>query len=131
MWALAPSCQRPRVSYPMSDSISCIRRAKENGSENRSEKPAEVGPGFPFRNHGRISSHDQSVLIAVPRAPYGLSVFRSFSSVRWVFATAEPGVDLDRVAEAAEGADRNRVGLIEGAVAFVDAQILTSSRGLC
>ena len=69
--------------------------------------------------------------MAVPRAPYGLSVFCSFSSVRWVFPTAEPGVDLDRVAEAAEGADRNRVGLIEGAVAFVDEQILTSSRGFC
>ena len=37
MWALAPSCQRPRVSYPMSDSISCIRRTKENGPENRSD----------------------------------------------------------------------------------------------
>ena len=30
---MAPSCQRIRVSYPMSDSMSCIRRAKETGSE--------------------------------------------------------------------------------------------------
>ena len=30
---------RVRVSYPMSDSMSCIRRAKENASEIRSEKP--------------------------------------------------------------------------------------------
>ena len=38
-WAMTPSCQRVRVSYPMSDSMSCIRRAKENASEIRSEKP--------------------------------------------------------------------------------------------
>ena len=28
------------MSYPVSDSMSCIRRAKEHGTENRSDKPA-------------------------------------------------------------------------------------------
>ena len=37
---MAPSCQRLGVSYAVSDSMSCIRRARENGSENRSNKSA-------------------------------------------------------------------------------------------
>ena len=39
-------------------------------------------------------------------------------------ARAERGEDLGRVAEAAEVEERNRVGLIEGALAFVEQQIL-------
>ena len=42
MRAIAPSCGRFRVSYAMSDSMSCIRRSKENGSANRSDKPASI-----------------------------------------------------------------------------------------
>ena len=37
---------RRRVSYPVSDSMSFIRRAKERGTENRSDTPAAVGPVF-------------------------------------------------------------------------------------
>ena len=55
---MAPSCERISASYPMSDSMSCIRRAKENGSENRSGKPAEIGPVFPFRNARRVNGSD-------------------------------------------------------------------------
>ena len=53
---MAPSGERRRVSYPVSDSMSCIRRANENGSENRSDKPAAVGPVSPFRNARRSGS---------------------------------------------------------------------------
>ena len=42
MRAQAPSSRLLRVSYTMSDSMPRIRREKENGSENRSDKPAEV-----------------------------------------------------------------------------------------
>ena len=58
MLAMVPSCQPLRVSYPVSDSMSCRRRAKENGSENRSDKPG--GPVFHSATRGDISSHDQS-----------------------------------------------------------------------
>ena len=60
MSAMAPSCKRLRVSYTVSDSMSCIRRAKENGSENLSDKRAAVGPVFPSAPQDGISSHDQS-----------------------------------------------------------------------
>ena len=39
-----------RVSYPVSDSMSCIRRAKAHGTETRADTPAEVGPVFFFRH---------------------------------------------------------------------------------
>ena len=38
--ARAPSGQRHRVSYPVSDSMSCIRREKQHGSETRADTPA-------------------------------------------------------------------------------------------
>ena len=37
---MAPSGARRRVSYPVSDSMSCRRRAKQLGSETRADKPA-------------------------------------------------------------------------------------------
>ena len=53
MRAQAPSSRLLRVSYTMSDSMSRIRREKENGSENRSDKLAEVGPVCPSATRGR------------------------------------------------------------------------------
>ena len=52
MWARVPSCGRLCVSYSMSDSISCIRQVKENDTENRSDKPADVGPVCPPATRG-------------------------------------------------------------------------------
>ena len=43
-WARAPSGVRRGVSYPVSDSMFCIRRANEHGTENHSDKSAAVGP---------------------------------------------------------------------------------------
>ena len=45
-----PSGPRRRVSYPMSDSMSCIRRAKQHGSETRADKPGRGRLCFPFRH---------------------------------------------------------------------------------
>ena len=50
MRARAPSSTRRRVSYPVSDSMSCIRRAKAHGSETRSDKAGNGRPCFPFRH---------------------------------------------------------------------------------
>ena len=44
---MAPSCERFRVSYSMSDSMSCIRRAKENGTANPPDKPNSSRPCVP------------------------------------------------------------------------------------
>ena len=54
--AMAPSCQRVSVCYPMSYSMSCIRRVSENGSANRSDKPVRGRRCFPFRNVGLINN---------------------------------------------------------------------------
>ena len=54
---MVPSCERLRVSYTMSDSMSCIRRAKENGSEPSPDKPAAVGPVFPSATRG-VDDHE-------------------------------------------------------------------------
>ena len=40
--AKAPSGARRRVSYPVSDSMSCRRRANEHGSETRADTPALI-----------------------------------------------------------------------------------------
>ena len=46
MRTMVPPCGRVRVSYPVSDSMYCIRRAKENGSTNRSDKAGSGRPSF-------------------------------------------------------------------------------------
>ena len=46
----APPGARRRVSYPVSDSMFCRRRANEHGTENRADTPAAGRPCFPFRN---------------------------------------------------------------------------------
>ena len=48
MRAMAPSCEPLCVSCPMSDSMFRIRRAKENGSENRCDKAGRLC--FSFSN---------------------------------------------------------------------------------
>ena len=40
------------VSYAMSHSTPCIRQVKENGTENRPDQPAEVGPVRPAATRG-------------------------------------------------------------------------------
>ena len=50
--ARTPSSTRRRVSYPVSDSLCCRRRANEHGPETRADKPAAVGPGFPSATRG-------------------------------------------------------------------------------
>ena len=48
----------------MSDSMSCITRTNENGSANRSNKPAGVGPVSPSATRALISWHDESLFDA-------------------------------------------------------------------
>ena len=53
MRARAALGERLRVSYAMSHSVFCIRLVKENGTENRPDRPAEVGPVCPSATRGR------------------------------------------------------------------------------
>ena len=52
MRARAASGERLHVSYAMSHSVFCIRPVKENGTENRPDQPAEVGPVCPSATRG-------------------------------------------------------------------------------
>ena len=78
--ARTPSGARRCVSYPVSNSLSCIRRAKQHGSESRADKPAEVGPGFPFRHVRRtcgtatpwaMTTYSTTFGMAATHAPHG------------------------------------------------------------
>ena len=53
--ARAPSGARHRVSYPVSDSMSCIHRACQHGSETHADTPSSGRPCFPFRHVRRRS----------------------------------------------------------------------------
>ena len=66
--ARTPSGARRRVACPVSDSMSCRRRAKQHGSENRADKP---GCAAASHVHGRsrpirISGRRESGIAACP-----------------------------------------------------------------
>ena len=71
-----PSGQRRRVSYPVSDSMSCRRLAKQHGSETRADQPAAGGhvfpsasrPALPRRQADRVRTGGPCFFTVRPRA---------------------------------------------------------------
>ena len=60
---MAPSDGRHGVSYPVSDSLSRKRRAKQHGTETRADTPAAVGL-YPFRHVRRPCSATSEIVAA-------------------------------------------------------------------
>ena len=65
------SGERRRVSYPVSDSMSCRRRANEHGTETRADKPAgrrEYNEELPKKGLGGLTPVQYSKRLVAERS---------------------------------------------------------------